>query len=121
MFPEHIHLLRGNHENNQMTEYSFYDEVLQKYSKSIYDLCQNVFDQLPIAAVVNNEYFCVHGGIGDNTPLITELEKMNKYEKEGNEVITNLLWSDPKQMETYFQPNQRGSGYYFNEKALEKF
>lgn len=45
--------------------YNFRAEVLVKYDQEIYDKFMECFDMLPIACLVNNSYFCVHGGISD--------------------------------------------------------
>jgi len=48
-----------------MTEhFTFRNEVLGKYKdQSIYDMFLEVFECLPLAAIVNNDYLCMHGGI----------------------------------------------------------
>ena len=33
------------------------------YDLEFYDLTMEVFDQLPISAIVNGQYLCMHGGI----------------------------------------------------------
>ena len=65
-FPKQIQLLRGNHETRQMTEhFTFRDEVIRKYDgdESVYNLFVESFEALPIAADVNGDYLCMHGGI----------------------------------------------------------
>lgn len=57
-------MLRGNHESRTMcTSYGFMQECFEKYDQEIYDKIMEVFDCLPIAAVINGKFLCVHGGI----------------------------------------------------------
>ena len=63
-YPANVFLLRGNHESRGLTEiYGFRDQCLEAYDEEFYDSVMEIFDLLPIAAVVNGQYFCVHGGI----------------------------------------------------------
>lgn len=57
-------LLRGNHECRTMTEFfTFRDECLKKFDIEVYDTFNEAFDQMPVAAIINSDYFCMHGGI----------------------------------------------------------
>lgn len=68
-FPKSVHVLRGNHENDQMINRpfrmggGFAEEVLSKYSRSLLDAFSCMFKMLPLFAVVANEVFVVHGGL----------------------------------------------------------
>ncbi len=42
---------------------NFSKKGLLKYDQSIYDQIMDLFDALPIAALVNNKFLCIHGGI----------------------------------------------------------
>jgi serine/threonine-protein phosphatase 2B catalytic subunit len=47
-----------------MTEsFTFREEVLQRYDIEVYDLFMEVFDALPIAALIAKKYLAMHGGI----------------------------------------------------------
>lgn len=65
-FPNNVYLLCGNHEEG-LNGHFYSEELKKKYPSNderIAKLLYNdVFNCLPLAAVVNNEIFCVHGGI----------------------------------------------------------
>ena len=63
--PQHVYLLRGNHESRNMTEaFTFRDEVLDKYDMEVYDMFMEVFDALPLSGLIAKKYLAMHGGIG---------------------------------------------------------
>jgi len=55
-----------------MTEsFTFREEVVTQYDIQLYDLFMDVFDSLPIAAVISNKYLALHGGI---SPDLTHID-----------------------------------------------
>jgi len=42
---------------------NFYHEICDKYDQALYFLMMSAFDALPLVCIVNESYFCVHGGI----------------------------------------------------------
>ena len=121
-FPNHIYLLRGNHEIEKISSsYGFSDETASKYSFKLFSEIANTFSYLPLGAVVADKFFCVHGGIGPNMPLIEDIKKEEKPEDIDEGYFLDMLWSDPRDYEEEFTESKRGSGYYYNSKAVDNF
>ena len=63
-FPENFFMLRGNHECAQINRiYGFYDECKRRYSIRLWRVFSDVFNCLPVAALVDEKIFCMHGGL----------------------------------------------------------
>jgi serine/threonine-protein phosphatase PP1 catalytic subunit len=60
-------------------------------------IISDTFNFFPIAAVISNRIFCVHGGL---SPLVKSLSSLNSIKRPiepiGNKIISDMLWSDPK-------------------------
>lgn len=73
IFPGCVMLNRGNHEDAVMNHrYGFTREVQQKYrynADRLLKLIDQVYRHLPLATLINNKIFVVHGGISETTDL----------------------------------------------------
>ncbi|KAJ6243904.1 serine/threonine-protein phosphatase 2b catalytic subunit 1-related [Anaeramoeba flamelloides] len=120
-----------NHECRQLTSFfNFKKEVIEKYDEEIYDVIMETFDCLPITAIVDDQFFCVHGGI---SPKLISLESINEIDRfkepPTKGLLSELLWSDPhseydspKSTQYSFTPNDlRGCGYNYSYYAVCKF
>ena len=54
------------------------------------------FDSMPIAAVVNSDYLCMHGGISPELAEISDIDTINRFiEPPLKGHLCDILWSDP--------------------------
>ena len=123
-FPKSIHLLRGNHESRQTNQtYGLYTDCLQLYGHvGIWFLANEVFDLLPIMAVINKTIYCVHGGLSPTMKSVGRFtsEIMRKQEIPKTGPMSDIVWSDPDEVEL-FTANRRGAGYLFGARAVQEF
>ena len=122
-YPHRIHMLRGNHESRQLTQiYGFYDECMKKYGSSdVWKILTDVFDTVPLAAVIDQKYFCVHGGLSPSLKRIDQISMLNRVREVPHDgPISDLLWSDPEERRGW-EASVRGAGFIFGTDASEQF
>ena len=123
-YPDRITLIRGNHETRQITQvYGFYDECMRKYgSINVWRYCTEIFDYLPISAIIAEKIFCIHGGLSPTIDTIDEIKNIDrKQEVPHDGAMCDLLWSDPEQDQKGFGISPRGAGYLFGEDVVKTF
>ncbi|XP_049280383.1 serine/threonine-protein phosphatase 6 catalytic subunit [Anopheles funestus] len=122
-YPNKITLLRGNHESRQITKvYGFYDECYTKYGNaSPWKYCCRVFDLLTIAAIIDNEVLCVHGGLSPEIKTLDQIRTINRDQEIPHKgAFCDLVWSDPDDIDTWAE-SPRGAGWLFGSLVTSDF
>ncbi|XP_019868761.1 serine/threonine-protein phosphatase alpha-2 isoform-like [Aethina tumida] len=129
-YPNNFFLLRGNHETELVCKYhGFFHECVIRYDKmghKLFKTFNDVFESLPVAAVIDDKIFCCHGGL---SPKLIDVEDFKKEIKnlkrsgENNEegLMCDILWSDPSKQVKTWGPSDRGVSYLFGLEILNKF
>jgi diadenosine tetraphosphatase ApaH/serine/threonine PP2A family protein phosphatase len=88
----------------------------------LWDLSNKMFDQLPIAAVVGEAIFCVHGGLSPRANHLAQIVACRRHrDVSTGGILADLTWSDPCTGMEGFSPNHRGCGQLFGEDATRDF
>ena len=99
--------------------YGFYDECLRKYGNAnVWKYFTDLFDYLPLTALVDGQIFCLHGGLSpsiDTLDHIRALDRLQEVPHEGP--MCDLLWSDPDDRGGW-GISPRGAGYTFGQVTL---
>ena len=123
-YPGHITLLRGNHESRSITQiYGFYDECLRKYGNaSVWRYCTQCFDTFTLAALIDSQVLCVHGGLSPYVRTLDQIRAIDRQQEIPHEGgFCDLVWSDPEDMNVPWQVSPRGAGYLFGSRVTDEF
>eukprot|EP00831_Metopus_contortus_P055889 TRINITY_DN4746_c0_g1_i1.p1 TRINITY_DN4746_c0_g1~~TRINITY_DN4746_c0_g1_i1.p1 ORF type:complete len:201 (-),score=30.87 TRINITY_DN4746_c0_g1_i1:205-807(-) len=102
--------------------YGFYDECLRKYgSVTVWRYCTEIFDYLPLAAIIEDKILSLHGGLSPSISSLDDIRSIDRKQEVPHEgAMCDLMWSDPDDIKGWTM-NPRGAGYTFGQDIVEKF
>lgn len=82
----------------------------------------NLFDYIPLTAVVENQIFCLHGGLSPSIKTLNDIRDLTRVQEvPENGAGSDLLWSDPDDVAVGFKDSPRGAGFLFGAVLLPPF
>ena len=126
IWPDNVSIIRGNHEFQFLcSQCGFMSQMIDFFNDNIlFNKCVMAFNYMPIAARIDKKILCVHGGIGPTLKSVSQIGSLRRPIQEfDGELVDCLVWSDPcdDPIEGGFIPSTRGTGYFFNETAVDNF
>lgn len=123
--PEAFFLNRGNHETDDMNRaYGFEGECKAKYNDRVFRLFSESFSALPLATLIGEKYFVLHGGLfSDDNVTLDDIRKLDRHKQRqpGQAgLMMEMLWTDP-QTEPGRGPSKRGVGMQFGPDVTARF
>ncbi|GLT76317.1 hypothetical protein SLA2020_479860 [Shorea laevis] len=118
-YPENVHLIRGNHEAADINAlFGFRLECVERMGENdgiwAWTRFNQLFNYLPLAALIEKKIICMHGGIGRSINSVEQIEKLERpiTMDAGSIILMDLLWSDPTENDSVegLRPNARGPG-----------
>ncbi|CAK9194325.1 unnamed protein product [Sphagnum troendelagicum] len=118
-YPMNVHLIRGNHEAADINAlFGFRIECIERLGERdgiwVWQRINQLFNWLPLAAVIERKIICMHGGIGRSINYVQQIEDLKRpiTMEAGSVVLMDLLWSDPTENDSVegLRPNARGPG-----------
>ena len=116
-YPKNFFLLRGNHECASINRiYGFFDECKRRYKSGVQlwkKFC-DVFNCLPVAAVIDDKIFCMHGGLSPDLRNFDQIRKIRRpTDVPDSGLLCDLLWADPDKEQIGWGENDRYLFYLF--------
>ncbi|ETE62913.1 Serine/threonine-protein phosphatase with EF-hands 2, partial [Ophiophagus hannah] len=100
VYPNHLHLNRGNHEDHLMNlRYIYTGQHSYTYGKPILHLLEDVYSWLPLATIIDNQVLILHGGISDTT----DLNFLNSFHRNK---LKSLLRPVKSNMRAIYEPQR---------------
>ena len=88
---------------------------------NVWKYITNLFDFLPLSAVIDDKIFCLHGGLSPKLKNLDDIRNLNRLQEVPHAgPMCDLLWSDPEDMAGWAE-SPRGAGFIFGKDITQEF
>jgi protein phosphatase len=123
--PNSVFIIRGNHEFQDVcSDGGFLTQVIESFGTSeIYQTALTAFTYIPLAAIIDGEILCVHGGLSPGLDFVQQIRCIARPVTDWSDELTEgLVWSDPDGRVASFERSaKRRIGFLFGAKATSAF
>jgi len=100
----------------------FYDECKRRYNIKLWKTFTDCFNCLPVAAIVDEKIFCMHGGLSPELQNMEQIKRiMRPTDIPDTGLLCDLLWADPDKDIVGWGENDRGVSFTFGEDVVAQF
>ncbi len=80
------------------------------------------FNCLPVAAVIDERIFCMHGGLSPDLKTLEQIKRISRpIDIPDQGLLCDLLWSDPSKEASGWDENDRGVSFTFGTEIVSAF
>lgn len=84
--------------------------------------CCDVFDYIPLSALIDGQVLAVHGGLSPAVDRLDQLRLIDRIREVPHDgPMSDILWSDPEESITGWGFSPRGAGYLFGPDICRTF
>ncbi|EDO40084.1 predicted protein, partial [Nematostella vectensis] len=94
----------------------------RRYNIKLWKIFTDCFNCLPIAAIVEQTIFCMHGGLSPDLQGLDEIRNLERpMDVPDKGLVCDLLWSDPDEDITGWGDNDRGVSWTFGGDVVREY
>jgi serine/threonine-protein phosphatase PP1 catalytic subunit len=94
----------------------------RRYNIKLWKTFTDTFNCLPVAAIVDEKIFCMHGGLSPELQNMEQVKRiMRPTDIPDTGLLCDLLWADPDKDIVGWGENDRGVSFTFGEDVVAQF
>ena len=94
----------------------------RRYNVKLWKIFTDCFNTLPIAAVIDEKIFCMHGGLSPELGSLDQIKRLPRpTDIPDTGLLCDLLWSDPEKEIVGWGENDRGVSFTFGPDVVASF